>query len=119
MRRSGNWISSFRQMPLNHIRVSETELCAWVGQASIGDTLTYHRGSLAHDRSRTTSRLPRREQAELTRVARRALALADAGRARLVQRRHGPQDYEYKIVIRRRPPRDGDALLHILAAELY
>jgi hypothetical protein len=99
-------------------RVTESELCTWFGQGGIGDTLTYHRGSLVHDRSPTTSGLQRREHAELARVARRARALADAGLARLVQQRHGPEDYEYKIIIRPRLPCDGHALLQVLAAEL-
>jgi hypothetical protein len=98
-------------------RVTESELCAWFGQGGIGDTLTYHRGSLTYDRSPTASRLPRREQAELTRVARRARALAEAGLAELVQLRHGPDDYEYKIIIRPRLPCSGNALQRVLAGE--
>ena len=98
--------------------ISEIELCAWLGQAGIGDTLVYHRGSLAHDRSLTTSRLSRVAQEELARVARRALAVAEAGQAELAQRRFGPDDYEYRITIRPRPRNDGSVLLRVIAAEL-
>jgi hypothetical protein len=55
---------------------------------------------------------------KLSRVARRALVIAEAGLARLTQRRLGPDDYEYKIIVRPRPPVGGDALARVLAAEL-
>jgi hypothetical protein len=97
--------------------VSERDLCKWVGQACIGDTLIYHCGSLAHDRSRIASRLPPREIAELSRVATRALALAEAGLAELAQRRFGPGEYEYRITVRPRPSGDKSALANLSRSE--
>jgi hypothetical protein len=98
--------------------IDEPGLCTWFGQACTGDTLVYHCGSLAHDRSPTASRLPPRDQAELARVARRALALAEAGSAALVQRRLGVDRYEYWIIVRPRLRRGSDdwRLVNELAA---
>ena len=121
MRRHGTRMTSLSeiatQLP-NGLPLDETGLCTWVGQATTGEWLIYYRGSLARDRSPTASQLPRRDRAELARVARRALALAEAGLASLVQRRLGPDDYEYQIVVGPRVPVGGDALVRVLAAEL-
>jgi hypothetical protein len=104
--------------PSRGLPVDDIGLCTWFGQATIGKGLVYHRGFLARDRSTTASRLPRRDQVELSRVARRALALAEAGLARLAQTRRGPDDYEYRIIVGPRARLDGDALLRVLAAEI-
>ena len=104
--------------PTLGLPVDETGLCAWFGQAATGEWLIYYRGFLARDRSPAASLLHRRDQAELSRVARRALALADAGLASLAQRRLGTDDYEYQIIVGPRVPVRGDALVRVLAAEL-
>ena len=109
---------SITSAPPDALPVSENKLCAWFGEARVGEKLVYHLGYLACDRSPTASRLPRRDQAELSRVARRALALAEAGLARLAQRRLGPDHYEYQIIVGPRVPVGGDALDRVLAAEL-
>jgi hypothetical protein len=98
--------------------ISEIELCEWLGQAGTGDTLVYHRGSLAHDRSQSTSRLSRQDRNELAKVASRALAVAEAGLADLAQRRFGPGRYEYMIIVRPRPRANGGLLVRVLATEL-
>ena len=100
------------------LQVDDSGLCNWFGQAGTSDTLVYYRGCLARDRSPTASQLPRRDRAELARVARRALVLAEAGLARLAQRRLGPHDYEYQIIVRPRRPVGGNVLARVLAAEL-
>jgi hypothetical protein len=100
------------------LSLDERNLCKWFGEAAINDRLVYYKGYLARDRSPTASQLSRRDQVELSRVARRALALAEAGLARLAQRRLGPDNYEYQIIVRPRPPLGGDALLRVLASEL-
>jgi hypothetical protein len=111
-------LSDIAAEPPNRLPIDEMALCAWFGQATIRQGLVYHRGFLARDRSTTASRLPRRDQVELSRVARRALALAEAGLARLAQTRRGPDDYEYRIIVGPRARLDGDALLRVLAAEI-
>ena len=55
---------------------------------------------------------------KLARVAQRVLAMAEAGLVELVQQRHGPDDYEYRIRVRLRRTNEGSALLRLLAAEL-
>ena len=95
----------------NIVMVDDSGLCNWFGQAGTSDTLVYYRGCLARDRSPTASQLPRRDRAELARVARRARGLAEAGLARLAQRRLGPHDYEYQIIVRPRRPVGGNARL--------
>ena len=102
----------------NGLPIDEIGLCAWFGQATIGEGLVYHRGFLARDRSPTASQLPPRDRAHLGRVARRALAITEAGLAILAQRRLGPEDYEYQIIVRPRPPVGGNALARLLATEL-
>jgi hypothetical protein len=110
--------STANQKPPIQGPIDETRLCTWIGQAGIGDTLVYHRGVLAEDRSSTASRLPPRDRAELARVAKRALALAEAGLAELSQRRVGPGDYEYRIAARPRPRGEGSTRCHLMAAIL-
>ena len=59
-------------LPGRHLRLTEIELCGWLAQAAPGDTLKYHRGFLALDRTAATRRLPEAEREELERLARRA-----------------------------------------------
>jgi hypothetical protein len=83
-------------------RLTEIELCRWLGMARPGERIIYHRGFLAQDCS-VTSTMPASEREELRRLARRAMLLAEAGMVDLVQRRHGPDDYEYIVAARLRP----------------
>ena len=63
----------------------------------------YHRGFLAVDLDPGNGRLTERERAELRRVSRRAMLLAEDGLAHLLQRRNGPDDFSYLLVARSRP----------------
>jgi len=83
--------------------VTEADLVRWLAGAETSDALEYYRGFLAIDRIIPGSRLPKKDARELDRVAKAALEAADAGRAHLVQRRHGDSDYSYFIVARGRP----------------
>ena len=87
--------------PPTRLLVSEDKLRAWLAAAKAGDVLVYHRGVLAIDRLRFGSRLPDEDRRELDRVASRILALANAGRGHLLQRRHGTDDYTYLFVLGR------------------
>lgn len=91
--------------PLRHGSplITEAALCTWIGQASTGDRIAYHRGFLAWDIAPEMQMLPGRARAELARVASRARNLAQAGAVHLVQRREGPADYTYLIIVRLRP----------------
>jgi len=78
------------------------QLCAWIAQASPGDTLEYHRGFLALDASidgQTPKSDARRELARAARIAWRA---AEKGVVHLVQRRRGPDDFSYIAIARQR-----------------
>lgn len=110
-------MSILTQIPTKRLQVDDSDLCTWFGQAATGDTLVYYRGCLARDRSPTASQLPRRDRSELARVARRAMALTEAGLATLAQRRLGPDDYQYQIIVRPRPPITGNLAARVLAAE--
>ena len=84
-------------------QLTEVDLCTWLGAAQPGEKLVYYRGFLAVDCNRISSPRPPKDRAELARVARRARIAEDMGLASLVQRRHGPDDWEYIIIARRRP----------------
>ncbi len=66
----------------------ELALCRWIGQATPGDMLEYHRGFLALDVALFT--LSAAEQKTLQLLARRARWAAEYGFVHLVQRRIGP-----------------------------
>ena len=98
-------------------RVSETELCRWLGAAAPGDQFVYHRGFLAVDRDPIAGRLSERERPELRRVARRAMSAAEAGLAHLLQRRNGAGDFTYVLIARSRPKPAEGSLQAIIAEE--
>jgi hypothetical protein len=54
-------------------RLSEIELCAWIGHATPGDVLEYHRGFLARDRFLAASQWSAAEHAQLLRMTFRAM----------------------------------------------
>jgi hypothetical protein len=93
---------------------TEIELCGWLGQASPGDILQYHRGFLAIDREPMHGRLPKNDRDELIRMCRRAHWAAEQGLAHLVQRRHGDGDYSYLMIARPRPKAMAATLLAAL-----
>lgn len=86
------------------LKLSEEDLCDWLGTAFPGDTIEYHRGHLAVDQV-PRSPLSDADCRQLSRVARRALIFAEEGRAHLVQRRHGDGDYSYLAIKARAPAR--------------
>jgi hypothetical protein len=90
-------------MPLkSSAQFTETELCEWLGAASPGDRVCYHRGFLAVECASRAGRLSRANPAELRRVAQRARYAANNGLVYLIQRRNGPADFEYLLVARHR-----------------
>jgi len=96
------------------VPLTEIAFCGWLGQASAGDILQYHRGHLALDVLAQVSRLPAAERLELTRIAKRAWWAAEQGLVHLLQRRHGVDDYAYLAIARPRttpPPRSLSELL--------
>ncbi len=91
--------------------LTQIELLGWLGQASPGEQLTYHRGFLALDRVPVGGRLSEAGARELSRVALLAWRAAETGGAHLLQRRLGPDEFGYVIVARERKPGALPALL--------
>jgi hypothetical protein len=83
--------------------LDEAALCAWFGTAAAGDRIEYWRGFLAIDAGASQSSLQPDDRRRLGRVAARAFRLAEQGKAHLVQRRLGPGDYSYLLIVRPRP----------------
>lgn len=110
-------MTSPNPIPAIRLRISEIDLCAWLGQAAPNDALEYHRGFLALDINVHGTRLADRERAELARVARRAWWAGEREWVHLVQRRHGPDDYSYLAIARPRPKTDSASLSSLLLAE--
>lgn len=76
------------------------ELETWTRTAACGDAILYHRGLLALDRG-AGSRLGKEAGDELDHIAIALMAMLESGQVNLVQRRHGPFDYEYFAVMAR------------------
>jgi len=98
--------------------LSEATLCAWLGAAAPGDTITYYRGALARSLCPQLGLLPAEERARLARLAARARNLADAGLAHLAQRRHGFEDSSYVLIAARHRHRTAPTLMARLLAEV-
>lgn len=106
------------KLPSVHLRIDETDLCGWIGQAAPGDVLQYHRGFLALDTYSQGSRLAQRDRAELVRLARRAWWASEQKLIHLVQRRHGADDYAYLAIARPKPRTAPASLSSLLLAEV-
>ena len=96
-------MSNIDTRPCTGLRISEIDLCAWLGQAAPGDVLEYHRGFLSLDASRHGGRLGDHASKELGRVARRAWWAAERQLVHLVQRRHEANDFSYLAIASPRP----------------
>ena len=99
---------------VDRYRLTEAALCAWVGQASAGDRLVYFQGYLAIDTGPDSTFGTPAERKALRLVANRAWQLAQDGAVHLLQRRDGPGEYAYIVVVRRRPRTGGGALGMVL-----
>jgi hypothetical protein len=76
----------------------------WVGTAAAGDSIEYHRGFLAVDRS-NASELDRKSRAACDELGDCAFRAAAAGQVDLLQRRVGPGSFSYIAVLRRQEAR--------------
>ena len=85
------------------LRITEIDLCAWVGQAAPHDTIEYHRGFLVVDADPRVTTLCSTQRHELSNVALRAWQCAQDGLVHLVQRRLGPNAFSYFAIKRLRP----------------
>jgi len=98
--------------------LDDIQFCAWLGQASPGDTIEYHRGLLALDANIDSQTPASDARRELARVARIAWRAAEKGLVHLVQRRCGPDDYSYLAIARPRTDRDTASLSTFLLQEI-
>ena len=83
-------------------RISESDFCAWLGRAVAGEIFVYHRGFLARDTNYAVSELPTVARVELAHVARSTMWAAEEGLVHLLQRRIGPEEFNYLAVARPR-----------------
>ena len=89
---------------LQDLAISRQQLEAWLRQAAPGARIVYHRGYLAVDRVRGSSRLSESARRELVAVANLALVQAEHGGVHLVQQRTGPGTFRY-IAVKAHPDR--------------
>ena len=80
--------------------LTEIQFCAWVAQAEPGDRLEYHRGYLAVDADKTTSKLDLNTRAELVLLRDRAFGCEAHGLVHLVQQRLGRDQFAYLAIAR-------------------
>lgn len=80
-------------------------LGAWFARAAAGDRVTYWRGTLAFDLWPASGRLDDRGRRQLAAAASFAWSLSEQGLAHLVQRRLGPDRFEYILEVRPRARR--------------
>jgi hypothetical protein len=84
-------------------RLTEMDFAGWVGAATPGDRLEYHRGHLACDIVPVISRLPDSERTALKAMAARAWWAAEQRLVHLVQERLGPDLFAYIAIARPKP----------------
>jgi hypothetical protein len=82
--------------------LDENALCDRFADATADDAITYHIGMLARDRDKIATKLLPERRDELELVARRALAMAEAGLCHLLQRRMDTECFAYILVVRPR-----------------
>ena len=98
--------------------LTENGLCDRYADASPGDAIVYHIGLLARDRDKVASELSPERREDLEAVARRVLAMAEAGLGHLVQRRVAEGRCAYLLVVRPRPLSARSAAGYVLADPL-
>ena len=84
-------------------RLTEMDFAGWVGAATPGDRLEYHRGFLAIDIVPVISNLPETERAALKTLGSRAWWAAEQRLVHLVQERLGPGLFAYIAIARPKP----------------
>ena len=105
------------KLPTLRLRLTEIELCGWIGQAMPGDRVEYHRGFLVLDTLPRWTPLPETKRKELVRLAARARWAAERNLVHLVQRRHGPDDFAYLAIARPRPKQPSASIAALIMEE--
>jgi hypothetical protein len=90
-------MTSAQLRPQNAAPPSPRLFLAWLERASPGEALVYHRGLLAHDRSKACD-LSEAERRSLAGIADAVFQAAEQGQVHLVQRRNGPGSFRYLAI---------------------
>jgi hypothetical protein len=98
--------------------LTDSEFCCWLAVAQPGDALQYHRGFLAQDITAYARRLSEHDRVELARLVRCVWWAGEQNLVRLVQRRHGPDDYSYIAIARPRPNTALSSLSSLMLAQV-
>jgi len=85
------------------IAFTENDLCDRFADAAPGEAIIYHVGLLARDRDKVASALHPERRDDLEAVARRVMAMSEAGLGHLVQRRVSPLRCAYLLIVCQRP----------------
>ena len=107
---------AYRARP--QLLLNAIQFCAWVAQATPGDSLEYHRGLLALEGSEWSQDFAGVRRRELNRLARRVGWAAEQGLVHLVQRRNGPNDFSYIAIARPLTAEASASLSSILLKEV-
>jgi len=75
--------------------LTEAQLCDWIADARVGESIQYHEGLLLRDRSEVASALPPKERNSLHAVARRAWVACELGLVHLFSIKLGDDHYRY------------------------
>lgn len=75
--------------------LTEAQLCDWIADARVGESIQYHEGLLLRDRSEVASALQPKERNSLHAVARRAWVACELGLVHLFSIKLGDDHYRY------------------------
>ena len=78
--------------------INEGELCDWIANALVGESIQYHEGLLFIDRSATTSTLTTQQRNRLHATARRAWIACELGLIHLFSQKVSDGHYRYIAV---------------------
>lgn len=97
--------------------LTDIGFCAWIGQATPGDRLEYHRGFLGIDTTAVVSIMPETDRRRLAGLASAAHRAFRAGLVDLVQARIGPDRFAYIAMARTKPRSAPVSLSQLITAE--
>jgi hypothetical protein len=109
-------MNAITPLPIPCLPATDADICAWIGQATPGEWLEYHRGFLGVDTSEEVSSLPLPDRVRLRALAAAARRAFEMRLVHLVQVRLGPDRFAYVAIARSRP-RHAPASLARIAAE--
>lgn len=85
-------------LPCFAVPFDENRFVDWLVDAKPGDTISYYRGHLAHDRLPSRRVIREKDRRKLTDLADRIMVASDQGLLMPVQRRVGVQEWIYLAI---------------------